>query len=135
MLVLTRKRDQALIINDNVEITVLDIQGDQVRIGIDAPKSVKIFRKELYLEILEENKSAAKHAAQVPANSIMSLLNPLKTENAPSPRSETPGKAPGTPDTSSMPGAPGDSNPSGEPTLTEPANPPESPTSQDTPTL
>jgi len=117
MLVLTRKRDQALIINDNVEITVLDIQGDQVRIGIDAPKSVKIFRKELYLEILEENKNAAKHAAQVPANSIMSLLNPLKTENSPSPRSETPEKAPGTPDTSSMPGAPGDSNPSGEPTL------------------
>ena len=75
MLVLTRKKDQALIIGDNIEITVLDIQGDQIRIGVDAPKSVKIYRKELYLEIQEENKHAAKPAAQVPAENLRDLLN------------------------------------------------------------
>ncbi len=59
MLVLTRKKDQAIVINDNIEITVLDIQGDQVRIGINAPRSVSIHRKEVYLEIQQENKKAS----------------------------------------------------------------------------
>lgn len=59
MLVLTRKKDQTIVINDNVEITILDIQGDQVRIGINAPRNVSIHRKEVYLEIQEENKKAA----------------------------------------------------------------------------
>ena len=60
MLVLTRKKDQTLVIGDHIEITVLDIQGDQIRLGIDAPKSVKVYRKEIYLEIQEENKQAAR---------------------------------------------------------------------------
>lgn len=59
MLVLTRKKDQTIIINDNIEITVLEIQGDQVRIGINAPRSVLIHRKEVFLEIQQENKKAA----------------------------------------------------------------------------
>jgi carbon storage regulator len=59
MLVLTRKKDQTIVINDNIEITVLDIQGDQVRIGINAPRSVTIHRKEVFLEIQEENRKAA----------------------------------------------------------------------------
>ena len=59
MLVLTRKKEQSIVINDNIEITILDIQGDQIRIGINAPKSVSIFRKEIFLEIQEENKKAA----------------------------------------------------------------------------
>ena len=59
MLVLTRKKNQSIVINDNVEITILDIQGDQVRIGINAPKSVSVHRKEVFLEIQEENKKAA----------------------------------------------------------------------------
>ncbi len=59
MLVLTRKKDQSIVINDNIEITVLDIQGDQVRIGINAPRSVSIHRKEVYMEIQQENKAAA----------------------------------------------------------------------------
>ena len=49
-------------INDNIEITVLDIQGDQVRIGISAPRNVAIHRKEVYLEIREENRKAAEIA-------------------------------------------------------------------------
>ena len=59
MLVLTRKRNESIIINDNIEITIVDVQGEQVRIGINAPKSVSVYRKEIYLEIQEENKKAA----------------------------------------------------------------------------
>lgn len=59
MLVLTRKRNESIVLNDNIEFTVLDIQGDQVRIGINAPKNVSIYRKEIYLEIQAENKKAA----------------------------------------------------------------------------
>lgn len=59
MLVLTRKKNESIIINDNIEITIVDVQGDQVRIGINAPKSVSIYRKEIFLEIQAENKKAA----------------------------------------------------------------------------
>ncbi len=62
MLVLTRKKEQSLVINDDIEITVVDIQGDQVRLGIKAPKSVSVHRKEIYLEIQAENRRAAESA-------------------------------------------------------------------------
>lgn len=58
MLVLTRKKGQSLVIGNNIEITIVDIQGDQVRIGINAPKSVTIHRKEVFEEIKSENVSA-----------------------------------------------------------------------------
>jgi len=45
-------------INNNVEITILEVRGDQVKIGIDAPKDVPIYRKEVYLQIQEENKAS-----------------------------------------------------------------------------
>lgn len=72
MLVLTRKKDQTIIINDNIEITVLEIQGDQVRIGIKAPRNVSIHRKEIFLEIQEENRKAAE-TGNVSLDSIMKL--------------------------------------------------------------
>jgi len=59
VLVLTRKKNESIVLNDNIEITVVDVQGDQVRIGINAPKSVSIYRKEIFLEIQAENKKAA----------------------------------------------------------------------------
>ncbi len=59
MLVLSRRKEQSIIINDDIEITVLDIQNDQVRLGIRAPKNVSIHRKEIFLEIMEENRKAA----------------------------------------------------------------------------
>ncbi|MGE4284123.1 MAG: carbon storage regulator CsrA [Clostridia bacterium] len=59
MLVLTRKKEQSIIIGDNIEISIIDIQGDQVRIGINAPKDISIHRKEVFLEIQQENKAAA----------------------------------------------------------------------------
>ena len=58
MLALTRKKGEALMINNNVEITILEVRGDQVKIGIAAPKDVPIFRKEVYLQIQEENKAS-----------------------------------------------------------------------------
>jgi len=58
MLALSRKKSEALIINNNIEITILDIKGDQVKIGISAPKDVSIYRKEVYLQIQESNKEA-----------------------------------------------------------------------------
>ncbi len=59
MLVLSRKKDQSLMIGNDIELTIIEIQGDQVKIGLKAPKNVSIYRKELYLEIQEENKKAA----------------------------------------------------------------------------
>lgn len=58
MLALTRRKGESLVINNNVEITVLEIHGDQVKIGISAPKEVPIYRKEVYLQIENENKAA-----------------------------------------------------------------------------
>ena len=59
MLALSRKKNEALIINNNVEITILEVKGDQVKIGITAPKEVPVYRKEVYLQIQEANKAAA----------------------------------------------------------------------------
>ena len=58
MLALSRKKNEALVINNDIEITILDIRGDQVKSGISAPKEVPIYRKEVYLQIQEANKEA-----------------------------------------------------------------------------
>lgn len=58
MLALTRKKGEALILNNDIEITVLEIKGDQVKIGIQAPKDVSIYRKEIYLQIQKENEES-----------------------------------------------------------------------------
>lgn len=63
MLALTRKKNEALVINNNVEITILDIKGDQVKIGITAPKDVSIYRKEVYVQIQEANQAAMNNDA------------------------------------------------------------------------
>lgn len=59
MLALSRKKDEAVIINDDIEITIIEIKGEQVKIGISAPKSVPIYRKEVYMQIQNANKEAA----------------------------------------------------------------------------
>ena len=58
MLALTRKKGEALVINNNIEITVREIRGDQIKIGISAPKDVPVYRKEVYLQIQKENEAA-----------------------------------------------------------------------------
>ncbi len=72
MLALSRKKQEALVINNNIEITILDIKGDQVKIGISAPKDVSIYRKEVYLQIQEANKEAMN------ANDLSALAEFLK---------------------------------------------------------
>ena len=58
MLALSRKKNEALIINNNVEITVLEIKGEQVKLGITAPREVPVYRKEVYVQIQDSNKEA-----------------------------------------------------------------------------
>jgi carbon storage regulator len=57
MLVLTRKSNQSIMIGDDIEVSVLAIMGEKVRIGIQAPREVPVFRKEVYLEIQQERGS------------------------------------------------------------------------------
>ena len=58
MLALSRKKNEAIIIDNNIEITVLEIRGDQVKLGIAAPKEIPIYRKEVYVQIQQENKAS-----------------------------------------------------------------------------
>jgi carbon storage regulator len=59
MLVLTRKSNQSIMIGDDVEVSVLSVMGEKVRIGIQAPQEIPVFRKEIYLEIHRDDPSAA----------------------------------------------------------------------------
>lgn len=58
MLALSRKKNEAIVVNNNVEITILEIKGDQVKLGITAPREVPVYRKEVYVQIQEANKEA-----------------------------------------------------------------------------
>ena len=60
MLALTRKKGESLVVNNNIEITILEIRGDQIKIGISAPKNVPVYRKEVYLQIQKENEASLK---------------------------------------------------------------------------
>ena len=55
LLVLSRRRDQTLVIGDNVEVTVLEIKGGQVRLGISAPKAVPVYRGEIHAKVIEQD--------------------------------------------------------------------------------
>ncbi len=59
MLVLSRQRDQIIMIGDDIEVVVVDIRGDKVRLGITAPKQIDVHRKEVYDQIKQENKASA----------------------------------------------------------------------------
>ena len=58
MLALSRKKGEANMVGNNVEISILDIKGDQIKIGIQAPKEIPVYRKEVYIQIEEENREA-----------------------------------------------------------------------------
>jgi carbon storage regulator len=67
MLVLTRKLNQSIVIGDSIEVVVLEVRGEQVRLGIRAPRDVAVHRKEIYDQIHDENQSAtAVDPADVP---------------------------------------------------------------------
>lgn len=59
MLALSRKKTESIVINNDIEVTVLEIKGDQVKIGITAPKSVPVYRKEVYAQIKDANRAAS----------------------------------------------------------------------------
>ncbi len=59
MLALSRKKSESIVIGNDIEITVLDIKGDQVKLGITAPKSVPVYRKEVYVQIKDANMAAS----------------------------------------------------------------------------
>ncbi len=63
MLALTRKRDEAIIINNNIEVKIIEVKGDQVKLGISAPKSVPVYRKEVYEQVQQANRAAAEELA------------------------------------------------------------------------
>jgi carbon storage regulator len=60
MLVLSRQRDESIIIGDNIVVTIVDVRGDKVRLGIEAPREVSVHRREVYEAIQRENREAAK---------------------------------------------------------------------------
>jgi carbon storage regulator len=76
MLVLTRKSNQSIMIGDEIEISVLAIMGEKVRIGIEAPRSIPVFRKEVYLDIKQGPAESAEEARQ----QVDEALEELKTD-------------------------------------------------------
>ena len=73
MLVLTRKPKQQIMIGDNIVINVVEVQGDNVRIAIEAPREIKIYRGEIYRAIQEENQKAAAQIANVDLSGALPL--------------------------------------------------------------
>jgi carbon storage regulator len=59
MLILSRKINEKIMIGEDISLTIIDIRGDQVKVGVEAPKSVKVFRQEVYEAIQNENRAAA----------------------------------------------------------------------------
>ena len=64
MLVLTRKRNESIVIGDDIELTVLSVAGERVRMGIQAPRDIPVFRKEVYLEIQQQRLEAGSSARE-----------------------------------------------------------------------
>ncbi len=67
MLILSRRLNEKVVIGDGIVLSIIEIRGDQVRLGIDAPKEVKVFRQEVYDAIQEENRRAARSPAELPS--------------------------------------------------------------------
>ena len=97
MLVLTRKSNQSIMIGDDIEVTVLSITGEKVRIGIQAPRDIPVFREEVYLEIQQE-RGAEVGAARA---EVDEALDRLASRSSPSPSrstaSRTSPRSPGPP--------------------------------------
>ena len=93
MLVLSRQRDETIMIGDDIEVTVVDIRGDKVRLGINAPKEISVHRKEVYDAIRRENREAA----QVKPEDLSGLgkIGPKKEPGQQSQGPTSPGSAQG----------------------------------------
>ena len=71
MLILTRKLNESIVIGNDIEVKIVKIQGNQVHIGIDAPKSISVYRHELYEQVMQENQNAVQH--QINKDSLSNL--------------------------------------------------------------
>ena len=78
MLILSRKKDESIIIGEDIEISVVDIKGDQVKLGIKAPRDIKVYRQEVFTAIQRENLAASKTSTELPA---IDLLQKQKKES------------------------------------------------------
>ena len=74
MLILARKINESIVISDSIHVSVVDIRGDQVKLGIEAPRHVKVYRQEVYEAIQEENREAARRAAARPTDGALPSL-------------------------------------------------------------
>ena len=72
MLILSRKKDESIMIGDQIEISVVDIKGDQIKLGIKAPRGIKVYRQEVFTAIQQENQAAAKTGTQLPEIDLLS---------------------------------------------------------------
>jgi carbon storage regulator len=100
MLILARRIGESIMIGDQVELTVVDIKGDQVKLGINAPSQVKVYRREVYAAIQDENRAAASAAPQT-----LPSLQGLLGKNTPSAAPSAPGQ---TPEAAQPRGGPGE---------------------------
>jgi carbon storage regulator len=70
MLILSRKINEKIMIGEDISVSIIDIRGDQVRLGVDAPRTVKVFRQEVFDAIKAENRAAAKSSLKLPDISV-----------------------------------------------------------------
>ena len=75
MLILSRKLDEKIQIGDDITITIIDIHGEQVKIGVEAPKSIKVFRQEVFNAIQSENKAASEIPKLSEIDAIRKMLS------------------------------------------------------------
>ena len=80
MLVLSRKKNEALVVNGNIKFTILEIDGDKIKVGIDAPKEIPIYREELYNAIKEQERLANKLKGGLKPDSFEKLREQLIAE-------------------------------------------------------
>jgi len=78
MLILSRKINEKIMIGDDISVSVIEIRGDQVKLGVDAPRTVKVFRQEVFDAIRAENRAAAESVPVLPA---LQLLDNIKKES------------------------------------------------------
>lgn len=74
MLILSRKKDESIIIGNDIEITIIGIEDDKVKVGINAPKNIDIHRKEIYLQIQEENQKASQVKNNINIDQLKGLI-------------------------------------------------------------
>lgn len=78
MLILTRKPGESIYIGDGIKVVIVEIKGNQIRVGIEAPSDVRIYREEIYLQILEENRKAAEASSTVTESGLEGLTGGWK---------------------------------------------------------